>query len=123
LEIVLCGRTRQGTWNLPKGTPDPGETLEQTAEREVREETGLEVEIGRSLGDISYWFIEPLEGVTCHKTVHFYLMADRGGSTVFHDAEFDEVRWFSAQKALVAVTHANEADVVRRALDLLESQR
>ena len=44
VELALCGR-HSGLWALPKGTPDPGETLDQTALREVREETGLEVGI------------------------------------------------------------------------------
>ncbi|MEE3246316.1 MAG: NUDIX domain-containing protein, partial [Chloroflexota bacterium] len=50
LETVLCGRSQPVRWSLAKGTPDPGESLEQTALREVREETGLEVEINGSLG-------------------------------------------------------------------------
>jgi len=46
---LVVGMRRRGrdavTWTLPKGTPDPGETLEETALREVTEETGLEVRI------------------------------------------------------------------------------
>ena len=119
LEVVLCGRRRLGTWNLPKGTPDDGETLEQTALREVREETGLEVELQDPLGDINYWFVLPSEDARYHKTVHFYLMAERGGATEMHDPEFDEVQWFSATEALKALTHPNEVEVVQRALDAL----
>ena len=50
IEAVLCGRIDTGRWSLPKGTPDPGETLERTALREVREETGLEVAIEAPIG-------------------------------------------------------------------------
>src|SRR5262249_19798213 len=42
-EVVLCGRPARGLWALPKGTPEATETLEQTAQREVTEETGLQV--------------------------------------------------------------------------------
>ena len=55
LETVLCGRSEPVRWSLAKGTPDPGETLEETALREVREETGLEVEMEEPLGSIEYW--------------------------------------------------------------------
>ncbi len=116
IEIALCGRRRPRTWNLPKGTPDAGETLEQTALREAQEETGLQVEVGESLGDITYWFNGPQENVRYHKTVYFYLMVERGGSIELHDPEFDEVRWFPAQDALKALTYANEINVVEWAL-------
>ena len=119
LEIVLCGRSGPGTWSLPKGTPDAGETIEETALREVNEETGLRVALEEPLGNISYWFTQASDDVRYHKTVHFYLMAERGGSVDLHDPEFDTVRWFSAQEGLKVMTHANEATVVRRALDAL----
>jgi 8-oxo-dGTP pyrophosphatase MutT (NUDIX family) len=119
LEIVLCGRTGPGTWSLPKGTPNAGESIEETALREVREETGLRVELEEPLGNINYWFTHAPDDARYHKTVHFYLMAVRGGSVDFHDPEFDTVRWFSAQEALDVMTHPNEATVVRRALDAL----
>ena len=115
IEVVLCGRRRAGTWSLPKGTPDQGESLEHTALREVREETGLEVVIEEPLGTIEYWFLRPPNGVRCHKTVHYYLMASQGGALELHDPEFDDVQWFPLHEGLQAMTHANEAEVVRRA--------
>src|SRR6266511_263265 len=72
-EVVLAGR--EGMWVLPKGTPDSDERIEETAKREVREETGLDVRIVRPLGTIEYWFALPRQRV--HKTVHFFLMEDR----------------------------------------------
>ena len=119
-EVVLCGRTRVASWNLPKGTPDPGESMEETALREVQEETGLEVEIEQQLGAIEYWFAAPGRSVRYHKRVHFYLMGARGGSPDDHDPEFDVVRWFPIGEAMDALTYANEADVVRRAARLLD---
>ena len=117
LLIALCGRKRTGTWNLPKGTPDDGETVEETALREVREETGLEVEIEAPLGEIEYWFTRALERV--HKRVHFFLMGERGGSLDDHDPEFDLVEWFPAVQAVRSLTYPTEAGVVRRAIDAL----
>ena len=119
VELALCGR-RTGLWALPKGTPDAGETLEQTALREVREETGLEVEIEAPLGHIEYWFTVPDGRV--HKRVYFYLMAPRGGSVDDHDPEFDVVEWFPAAAAPATLTYPSEAEVVGRALQALASQ-
>src|SRR2546428_9130054 len=89
VEFAICGRDSDGVWGLPKGTPDSGESLEQTALREVSEETGLEVGVLDKLGVIEYWFAR--EGVRYHKWVHYYLMESTGGDTQNHDLEYDKV--------------------------------
>ena len=119
LETVLCGRSQPVRWSLAKGTPDAGETLEQTALREVREETGLEVEIDGSLGSIEYWFSDRGKDVRYHKTVHFYLMVAVGGSTEQHDPEFDIVQWFNTEEALNTLAYPNEVNVLQRALAMI----
>jgi 8-oxo-dGTP pyrophosphatase MutT (NUDIX family) len=121
VEVVLCGRSAERLWALPKGTPEPGETLRETALREVREETGLHVDIVRELGIVEYGFARPAQGVRYEKTVHHYLMSPTGNGAVDeHDAEYDRVEWFLAQEALRVMTHYNEVQVVRRALDVIE---
>lgn len=120
LEVVLCGRTRTATWNLPKGTPDDGETIEETARREVREETGLEVEIEAPLGHIEYWFYGSSRRI--HKRVYFFLMSERGGEFSNHDPEFDVVEWFAIDQAFESLTFPTEAEVVRRAMDSLATE-
>ena len=119
LETVLCGRSEPVRWSLAKGTPDPGETLEETALREVREETGLDVQLDSSLGSIEYWFSDRGSEVRYHKTVHFYLMVPVGGDTAQHDPEFDVVQWFQVDEALETMAYNNEADVLRRALAVI----
>ena len=119
LETVLCGRSQPVRWSLAKGTPDAGETLEQTALREVQEETGLEVEIDGSLGSIDYWFADRSKDVRYHKTVHYYLMVPVGGATDQHDPEFDVVQWFGVEDALKNLAYANEVNVLQRALELI----
>lgn len=119
IETVLCGRDNPVRWSLAKGTPDPGETLEQTALREVREETGLEVEIEEPIQSIDYWFSDRESDVRYHKIVHFYLMNAVGGDTNQHDPEFDVVQWFACDEALQTLAYANEADVLRKALELI----
>lgn len=113
LQVVLVHRRVPVLWALPKGTPDSGETVEETALRETREETGLEVEIERPLRSIRYFFVR---GTTrFHKTVHFFLMRATGGSTDDHDGEFDEVRWVDLPEALALLNHATERGVVEEA--------
>ena len=118
VEIALCGRTATGLWGLPKGTPNRGEDLIETALREVREETGLKARVIAPLGEISYWFAS--RGVRFHKVVHFYLMAAVGGDVADHDPEYDVVRWFPLAEALISASYANEAEVIRRAAAQIE---
>jgi 8-oxo-dGTP pyrophosphatase MutT (NUDIX family) len=113
VEIVLVHRISPPLWALPKGTPDAGETLAETALRETREETGLDVALDGELGAIRYFFVRG--STRFNKTVHFYLMRPVGGSTDDHDSEFDEVRWFGADEALALMTHRTEREVVERA--------
>ena len=100
-------------WALPKGTPDSGEIIEETALRETREETGLKVEIERPLRSIRYYFVRG--STRFHKTVHFFLMRPVGGALEEHDAEFDEVRWTDLEEALAILNHATERSVVEEA--------
>lgn len=107
-------------WALPKGTPDAGETLEETAMRETREESGIQVEIEEPVTSINYFFVH---GRTrYHKTVHFFLMRPIGGRLEDHDHEFDEVRWVPLAEALELMTHATEREVVHRAAALLAAR-
>lgn len=117
VEIVLCGRNADRLWVLPKGTPDEGESMEATALREVREETGIEVRAGQRLKSINYWFVAG--GVRYHKRVHHWLMEPVGGDTAQHDHEFDEVAWVPVAKASKLLTYENERKVVREAATLL----
>ena len=110
-------------WSLAKGTPDQGETLEETALREVREETGLEVKLESPIGSIDYWFADRDGEARYHKTVHFYLMAPVGGHPDHHDPEFDVVQWFPFDEAIEALTYPNEVGVLRQAAQLINQQK
>ena len=122
LEVLLCGRERPPIWALPKGTPNTGETMEETARREVEEETGVKVKIDRLIGHIEYSFHRPGDGAPCDKVVHYYLMLPTGGDTSRHDAEFDRVEWMEANRARQRLTYANEARLVEKAVSMAEAQ-
>ncbi len=115
-EFVVGMRRRERdavTWTLPKGTPNVGETREQTALREVAEETGLIVRIVEPLDSIDYTFVQ--RGTRIHKTVHYYLMEPVGGDLAHHDHEFAEVRWISFDEAPGLLTFETERALVSRA--------
>jgi 8-oxo-dGTP pyrophosphatase MutT (NUDIX family) len=115
-ELVLGRRTRERngvTWTLPKGQPNKGETLEETALREVAEETGLAVRIVRRVGQIDYFFVQ--SGTRFHKTVHFFLMEPTGGDLDAHDREFEEVRWFNLAEAEALMSYPTEREILEQA--------
>ena len=116
-EIVLVHRRVPPLWALPKGTPDSGETLAETAIRETREETGLEVEIEEPITAITYFFVH--RRTRFHKTVHFFLMRPTGGRVEDHDHEFDEVRWVSLAEAQALMTFETERQIVEDALSMV----
>lgn len=109
------------TWTLPKGTPISGETTEETARREVTEETGLEVRIVDRLDSIEYWFVQG--GTRIHKTVHYFLMEPTGGDLAGHDHEFEEVRWVSLVDAPALLTFETERSLVALAQEALAARR
>ncbi|MSP22925.1 MAG: NUDIX hydrolase [Dehalococcoidia bacterium] len=114
-EIVLVARPVSNLWALPKGTPEAGESLEQTALREVSEETGLIVDIVEPISEIAYSFHVTDGRVRVDKVVHHFLMAVTGGDVQLHDHEYDLVGWYGVAEALRLMTYDNERTVVERA--------
>lgn len=94
------------------------ESVEQTALREVSEETGLEVRIVSEVGPIEYFFMQ--RGTRVHKTVHYFLMVPIGGDIARHDHEFDDVRWVPADEARRLMSYPTEREIVEQALALAE---
>jgi len=120
LVVGMRRRERDGaTWTLPKGTPLPGESREETAVREVGEETGLEVRITGPLAPIRYTFVQ--SGTRIHKTVHYFLMEPTGGDLARHDHEFADVRWVDFRDAPGLLTFETERDLVAHAAAAIAS--
>jgi 8-oxo-dGTP pyrophosphatase MutT (NUDIX family) len=117
-------RRRQGhraTWTLPKGTPALHETTEETALREVAEETGLTVKITGHLPSIQYTFVQG--GTRIHKTVHYFLMEPTGGDLAQHDHEFAEVRWIAFDEAAGILSFQTEQGLIAAAAEQLGAPR
>ena len=102
---------------LPKGGPEQGEAPEDTAIREVREETGLTARIRAPLGDVTYHYRR--SGRRIRKTVSFFLLDYIEGSTDDHDHEVTEARWVPIEAALAELTYPGERDMVENAIRLL----
>src|SRR6266550_3024881 len=120
IEIVLASRrTRRGdlAWGLAKGGIEPGESREDAAVREVREETGLDATIEADLGDTKYIYV--WEDVRIRKRVHFFLMRHVGGDVDDRDDEMEEIRWFPLERALKRAAYRGEREVLGRAAELL----
>lgn len=122
LRAALIGRLdRRGRllWSLPKGHIERGETAEQTAMREVAEETGIQGRILASLGSIDYWFVT--EGRRVHKTVHHFLMRFLGGELSDADLEVSEVAWVPLSELDSRLAYADERKLARMASELIAS--
>ena len=121
-EIVLVARRREQLWALPKGTPERSETIEETALREVLEETGLQTAIIGLLGTVRYSFTSR-SGGRVDKTVHHFLLEPTGGSFDDHDDEFDHVDWYNIHEAQRRLTHRNQLHILERAEQLITTRR
>ncbi len=105
------------TLRLPKGKAERGETLEQTALREVREETGFTGRIVAALGSVDYTYAGKRSAMA--KTVHFFLMQWESGVAEAPDGELEGIVWLPIEAALRRLTYDTERAMLERAIERL----
>ena len=119
---VIARRNRAGRieWCLPTGHQEGDETLEETAAREVAEETGIVGRVLTTLGTIDYWFSTQEKRV--HKVVHHYLLEAIGGELTVEndpDREAIDVKWFPLSAVHEKLTFPNERRIAQLAWERL----
>jgi 8-oxo-dGTP pyrophosphatase MutT (NUDIX family) len=119
--LILLISTLEGRrWQLPKGHLEAGETPEQAAVREVREETGVTGGIRAPLATVDYWFVER-DRRRIHKQVDYFLLDYVGGDNADYDrGEVSGAEWLDWDEGLRRLTFENEREVVRQARALAE---
>lgn len=105
-EVLLVHRPRYDDWSFPKGKLAKEESYLDGAVREVREETGLEVEVGPEL-----WPARYVDGEGRPKKVRYWAMTVTGGAFE-ENHEVDEIRWFPVDEVAARLTYAHDVDVL-----------
>jgi 8-oxo-dGTP pyrophosphatase MutT (NUDIX family) len=112
--ILVSQHSQHHGWVFPKGLIGDHverEGKEETALREVKEETGIEGKIIRALNPVTYWFV--LEGEKVRKTVYYFLMEYIGGDIAKHDDEMENVEWLPKEKVEERLTYKSDKIVWR----------
>jgi 8-oxo-dGTP pyrophosphatase MutT (NUDIX family) len=124
VEVALISVGEKPRWQLPKGLVGKGESPEDAALREVREEAGVEGELVAPVETAEYWYFGGAgrggARVRFHKFVHFYLLRYARGSPADHDHEVNEARWVEIGEAARMLAFKGERSALARARAMIE---
>lgn len=115
-KVLLTQHSQNHHWSFPKGLIDPGQTTEQTAIREVREEGGVNAEIVDKVGYSKY--VYTLDGEKIFKVVTYFLMKYVSGKIEDHDWEVENLGWFSPEEALKKLSFSQDKELLKKALEM-----
>jgi 8-oxo-dGTP pyrophosphatase MutT (NUDIX family) len=122
VEIALIATRGGKRWQLPKGSREANESAQETAIREVEEESGLLTEPEAFLCSVDYWYWDTYrksEPELVHKTVDFFLLRVVGGELSDASYEVDGVGWFTLEEAIITLTFKDEVQAARQAFAAL----
>ncbi len=115
-QVLLTKHSQNHHWSFPKGLIDPGQTSEQAAVREVREEGGVEAEI---IGKVGYSkYVYTLNEEKIFKVVTYFLMKYLSGDPADHDWEVEEGGWFPPEEALKQLSFSQDKVLLKKALEM-----
>ncbi len=115
---VLLVQHGKGHWALPKGHPEKGETPEQTARRELAEETGItKVDIDTSKKFEEKYFFR-MGGALINKTVTYFLGRVKNNKVKIQEAEIGDYAWLSFDKAIEKATFEETKKILEKALTI-----
>jgi 8-oxo-dGTP diphosphatase len=113
VRILLVHRGDRADVSLPKGKLDPGETLPQTAVREILEETGIHIVLGAPLGTVDYVLPNGRDKVVYYWSAE--VDEDAVAASIFHpNAEIAALQWVSIKKARKLLSYPHDLDVLDR---------
>jgi 8-oxo-dGTP pyrophosphatase MutT (NUDIX family) len=118
---LICKHSGYHKWVLPKGLIDPGEKAEETAVREVAEETGIKTKIIAKIPDPEK-YVYTMNGVRIFKMVTYFLMEYVSGDIKDHDFEMEAVEWLPYDEADAKLNFHGAKAVLAKAKKLLEEK-
>lgn len=122
ITILLCQHAKHHGWVFPKGFIGDrimGESKEETALREVEEETGVKGKILTPLSPISYGY--EMDGIKRKKTVYYYIMKYIAGDISQHDREMENVTWLPMSLVDDRLTYKSDKNVWAHAKSIIAS--
>ncbi len=117
-QVLVIRHKNGGHWAFPKGHVEAGETEEETARREIWEETGLKVKLNKGFRKVVTYSPKP----RVMKDVIYFAACPSGGRLARQEAEVEDVRWATLSQAIKLITYENDREVLRAFMAFLERE-